>query len=173
MLANPKTVVDRGFVRNLIDHTKQIQPNAIDWTADRIALLDDTSNRIVITETAKSFRNHIELPVSDDGLITLQPNSEFDIYSDVYVEVPEGYAALLILRSTFVRNGLILASGLYDSGFKGNIGAVLHTGNKTIAIGKGTRLGQIMFIASDSAGVYAGGYNTKDGEIWKDTHDKK
>jgi deoxycytidine triphosphate deaminase len=61
-----------------------------------------------------------------------------------------------------------LVSGLYDSGFKGNIGAVLHTGTAYATIEVGVRIGQIMFIESKSVGTYAGGYNTADGQHWKD-----
>jgi deoxycytidine triphosphate deaminase len=166
MLANPKKMIEKGYVRNLFDTNKQIQPNAIDWTVDAVSLLDPT-DEITITENQKNFRSQSPTSADKDGLFILEPYQQYDVFSDMYVVVPEGKAAILVLRSTFVRNGLVLASGLYDSGFKGNIGAVLHTNGCKIRIGKGTRLGQIMFIDSESVGTYAGGYNNTDGVHWK------
>lgn len=166
MLANPRKMVAAGFVKNLVDIEKQIQPNAIDFTVDSIQELDIMTN-YMIGEGSKVMRSQSKvMPI--DGYFHLDPNAAFDISSNVYVKVPEGKAAILILRSTFVRNGFVLASGLYDSGFEGNIGAVLHTPNAFGQIEVGVRIGQIMFIDSESAGIYAGGYNTKDGQHWKD-----
>lgn len=166
MLANPRKMLEAGYIRNLADIERQIQPNATDFTVDSIQELDTTTNYI-IGESSKVMRAQSKI-LPKDGFFHLHPNSAFDISSNVYVKVPEGKAAILILRSTFVRNGFVLASGLYDSGFEGNIGAVLHTPNAFGQIEVGVRIGQIMFIDSESAGIYAGGYNTKDGQHWKD-----
>lgn len=163
MLANPKEMVAAGFVKNLVDAEKQIQPNAIDFTVDTINVIHHGT--CYIGEDGKVMRK--QSPVEPlNGNFHLVSNHSYDISSDMYVEVPEGKAALLVLRSTFVRNGMSLSSGLYDSGFKGNIGAVLHTNGCTPSIQKGVRIGQIMFIDSDSVGKYAGGYNHEAGEHW-------
>ena len=173
MFVNPIQMIEQGYIRNLVDQEKQVQPNAVDFTVDRIN--EFTGDGIYTTsfyvgETKKSMRAQNQL-IADtlDGVRVwaLRQNSEYDIMSDVYVEVPEGYAALLVLRSTFVRNGCWLASGLYDSGFKGNIGAVLHTGNAAAIVEVGPRLGQIIFVESGTAKMYAGGYNTDDGQHWQ------
>jgi len=166
MLTNPKQVVELGFVQNLYNPDKQIQPNAIDFDVDTIQQLH-TNLQVVITDDSKVMCHQVPVEAKD-GMFHLAANQEYDISSKVYVEVPEGKAAILVLRSTFVRNGLWLASGLYDSGFKGNIGAVLHTGNNSVILARGTRIGQIIFIESDSAGMYAGGYNTINGVHWKE-----
>jgi deoxycytidine triphosphate deaminase len=177
MFVNPIQMIEQGYIRNLVDLEKQVQPNAVDFTVDQIqefVSVDGPYGSIptfYVGESEKAMRKQQILPTSYlDGqeVWALKQNSEFDIVSDVYVEVPEGYAAMLILRSTFVRNGCWLASGLYDSGFKGNIGAVLHTGGAAAIIEKGTRIGQIIFVESGTAKLYAGGYNTEDGQHWTD-----
>lgn len=166
MLVNPNTMIAAGFVKNLVDEQKQVQPNAIDFTVDQIQVIE-IGGQCTISEFEKVMRKQTVLPVRADGYWELHGNREYDIVSNVYVEVPEGKAAILVLRSTFVRNGMWLVSGLYDSGFKGNIGAVLHTPSSGVAlVAPGTRIGQIMFVESDSAGLYAGGYNTTDGQHW-------
>lgn len=163
MLANPKKMIDAGYVSNVSNLERQLSPNAIDFTVDSISYI--RPGPCYIGEDKKEMREQSVMNTSD-GAWHLEQNRSYDISSDMYVEVPEGKAALLVLRSTFVRNGLILASGLYDSGFKGNIGAVLHTNGASIVVQKGVRIGQIMFIDSDSAGKYAGGYNTEAGQHW-------
>lgn len=170
MLANPLEMIARGFVINMTNQSKQVQPNAIDFTVDKIQLIGagDTYNRCVIGEDTKVMSTQSPIWSDNDGWFELLPNRAYDISSKMYVEIPEGYAAVLVLRSTFVRNGMTLVSGLYDSGFKGNIGCVLHTNSSQPRIEEGVRIGQIIFIESKSAGVYAGGYNTTDGNHWKD-----
>lgn len=173
MFVNPIHMIEQGYIRNLVDPEKQIQPNAVDFTVDQIQEFEsfyvNETPSFYVGESKKSMRRQQVLPTSFlDGkeVWGLAAYTEYDVVSDVYVEVPEGYAALLVLRSTFVRNGCWLASGLYDSGFKGNIGAVLHIGSAAAIIEKGTRLGQIIFVESGTAKLYAGGYNTVDGQHW-------
>jgi dUTP pyrophosphatase len=170
MLANPTDMIAQGFVKNLKDVNKQVQPNAIDFTVDQIQMIGDGTSEhdCIIGESKKEMAPQTPIAANMEGFFPLIANRSYDISSDMYVEVPAGYAAILVLRSTFVRNGMILASGLYDSGFKGNIGAVLHTNNANALVEKGVRIGQIMFVESNSHGVYAGGYNTADGIHWKD-----
>jgi hypothetical protein len=64
------------------------------------------------------------------------------------------------------RNGVFLLSGLYDAGFSGSIGFIIYNMAGQALIGVGTRVGQIIFARSDSAGLYAGGYNTDPGQHW-------
>lgn len=94
-----------------------------------------------------------------------QPNSIYDCLSSMHVTVPEGVAALLVARSTFVRNGLFIASGLYDSGFKGHVGFVLHNRGGTARVFTGTRVGQVVFVQADTAHMYAGGYSHDAGTV--------
>lgn len=177
MFLNPKSVVDKGLVKGLYDPSKQIQPNAIDFTVDKIFTFAEqeviTPNVFVISESYKRMRKLEELEASirleedpNQEYWMLAPFSSYDVSSNVSITVEKGMAAQLVLRSTFVRNGLWLSAGLYDSGFSGPIGAVLHTGDVFTYVAKGTRLGQVISIASESYGTYAGGYNSEHGEHW-------
>lgn len=185
MLLNPQQIVDKQIVKG----TVSVQPNAIDFTVDSVNLIEATL--AYISNDKPLVRHTTQLKVELTDAFDLRPlygvlhpdrelekgqvlgwllpaNHEFDITSNVYVEVPEGTAAFLIPRSTFTRNGVTLNSGLYDSGFKGNIGCVIKTGHTPLFIEQGTFIGQIYFTESQSAGEYAGSYNTKDGQHWSD-----
>jgi deoxycytidine triphosphate deaminase len=185
MLLNPQQIVDKQIVKG----TVSVQPNAIDFTVDSINEIEAT---LAYLSNDKSLVQHasqlsVELTDAVDlkstyGILHperelekgqvlgwwLHPNREYDVTSNVYVEVPDGTAAFLVSRSTFTRNGISLSSGLYDSGFKGNIGFVIKTGNTPVYIEQGTFIGQIYFTESQSVGEYAGSYNTKDGQHWAD-----
>lgn len=194
MFISPQVAIDSGWIKKQDGSpipADCIQPNAIDFTIDRV--FSSVSNGPVARpfkvadveidgslKTVKEFPVYVELTATEDTdpkfdrvpLWTLESRTAYDFLSDFYVEVPEGVAALLIVRSTFNRAGLFVTSGLYDSGYKGNIGAALHNnGNVQAFVGKGVRVGQIAFVRSDSVGSYAGGYNAKAGEDWKEADD--
>jgi deoxycytidine triphosphate deaminase len=169
MFINPKHAIEKGWIKgNITD--KHIQPNAIDFTLDRV--FNITGDPCVVAEFGKSMRpqyerhpipierelyNILNAPTSVEGWIL--PQGSYDCMSDFYVQVPAGVAATLIVRSTFNRNGVFITSGLYDSGFQGHIGFVLHNLLGQVTVPIGTRVGQLIFVASENAGVYAGGWN--------------
>lgn len=184
MFISPQTAISEGWIKRS-DGTEisaaYIQPNAIDFTIDRVfsSAAATTQFKAVDTvidgelKTVKQFPEFEELDAFEDAdakfdrvpMWHLTPGS-YDFLSDFYVEVPEGVAALLIVRSTFNRGGVFVTSGLYDSGYKGNIGAALHNnGNTAAGVGKGVRVGQIIFVKSESVGLYVGGYNHEAGSV--------
>lgn len=174
MFINPKTAINNGWIKGDITD-KHIQPNAIDFTLDRVFYINDAGG-CAISEYGKRMRPQSEmtpLPVARsmyeikdvpaDMLGWRLDKASYDCMSNFYVEVPEGVAAYLIIRSTFNRNGLFVTSGLYDSGFKGHIGFVLHNVIGQTYLEQGVRVGQIIFVSSENAGVYAGGWNHEQG----------
>lgn len=163
-LLNPRKIVEAGIVTGL-NSDKQIQPAAIEFTADRV--FEVVGDTWLLSEDAKGHRETRELqPVN--GFWVLEPSKVYDIMSNLYVEMPEGMAALVNIRSTLNRAGLRLTTGIWDPGFCGNFGAILHTpAGCRFSLGAGTRVAQVMFFSCDSEGVYAGGYNTKKGDHWQ------
>ena len=173
MFMNPRDAIRNGWVTGLVDEEKQIQPNAIDFTLDHV--FDISTGIFVISEQGKQMRggNKIE-PARDRAsgidFWFLQGGQSYDGMSDVYVDLPKGIAVLpVITRSTFNRNGIFITSGLYDSGFKGHIGFVIHNMVASAKIGAGTRIGQIAFIESEAAKMYDGGWNHEKGTHYTQT----
>ena len=167
MYINPRTAIQQGWITGITDLKKQVQPNAIDFTLDKLFSIN-YQNTFIISEEGKQMRGgdeRIAVPdrASGEEFWLLSGSTVYDGMSNIIVDLPEGVACELIIRSTLNRNGLFLTSGLYDSGFKGHIGFAIHNRSGDAKIGVGTRVGQIKFVASDSAGVYAGGYNHKEG----------
>lgn len=165
MFINPKTAISQGWITGLTNPEKQIQPNAIDFTADKA--FEISQSDFYVSESFKQMRGSEPVDPKPTFYEAEARNSWFigggemlDFLSDVYVSLPEGVAAQLVIRSTLARNGLQLVSGLYDSGFKGHIGFLLHNRHQHEAIiAQGTRVGQIVFIQAERAGLYQGQYS--------------
>lgn len=169
MFINPKIAIERGWVTGIHNPDKQVQPNAIDFTLDRLWVVDERS-QFIISEEIKVMRERSEMPSvphrsSNQHFWVLHEHGLYDGLSDVYVDVPDGVAAMLVPRSSFTRNGFLLTSGLYDSGFKGHIGFVLHNRGGDARVFEGTRIGQVIFVESENALMYGGGYSHDEGTV--------
>jgi len=160
MFISPQTAIDNNWISGIADPDTQLQPNAIDFTLDTVYTIDKEST-FFLTNSDKKMRGGSKLLPDENNNWTLPPNTVHDGMSAMYVDIPEGVAALLIIRSTLNRNGIFLTSGLYDSGFQGHIAYALHNRSGVTMIEKGTRVGQIIFVESASVGMYVGGYNHK------------
>jgi deoxycytidine triphosphate deaminase len=179
MFINPNIAISNGWITfpkwvTDEERAKYIQPNAIDFTMDNVQMIDKEASHtygislVRITETDKKMPQAIFVPQGEDGVFRLAPDEVYDVMSDFYVDVPVGVCAMLYLRSTFSRCGVRLSSGLYDTGFKGNIGCTLVNHGVTVTTQLRTRVGQIAFLTSDSAKEYAGGWNTANGQHWSE-----
>ncbi len=160
----------KDFVTNLDDTC--IQPNAVDLRIDTVERIKGTdswgqSNRINIFEDGKKefFPRHNDVqtipPQSAGFYIGEGPHQ---IESQHSVTIPEGMVGWLIIRSTFARNGLLLGNGLYDSGYSGIIGGILHnyTGG-IVFVERGTRFAQFVMAKAETAHLYDGHYNQQGG----------
>lgn len=179
MFISPQRAFDEGWITGLINPEKQIGSDGIDLTLKRVSQLDLTSPSI-LTES-KAYTQHRPLKdvvascsdgweIVPDGMTLYELTSGiYDIEFNEFVSIPEGVAALLLLRSSFVRAGHRMFSGLYDQGFKNYAGSVLHIQGNTI-VEQNMRVAQIVFLPSEGSGkLYAGGYNFKEGDAnWQD-----
>lgn len=170
MIISPVTAVSKGYVKfpegmTAEQTAKCMQPNAIDFTIDRLFRVDDLSVAVISEET-REFKKTVELLPDENGFWELEDGVVYDIMSNFYLNVPEGAAAEVVTRSSLIRVGLLINTGLWDSGFKGNLGGVLHVRAGNVKLGKGTRVAQVKFTAAVSNGAYAGGYNTAQGQHW-------
>lgn len=172
MFISPKHAIEQGWII-LPEHIKQnletyIQPNAIDFDISSVHEPVHTLDNFTLhADNSKQMKEWVgQKP--QDGMFAIPPQDYVDVASSIHVNLPNGVAALLIVRSTLNRNGLFLTSGLYDSGYQGAVGAILHNQAPTYAyIEQGARIGQLILVSSDAAEqLYGGQYNTSDGQHW-------
>lgn len=171
MFINPRVAIEKGWITGIKNEIVQVQPNAIDFTLDHLYEINPTNEFIICVDPSnpnkelKQMRgnsNEIQPYIdrrTNVGLYRIDVDRTYDATSDIYVNLPNGVAALTIIRSTFNRNGMFLTSGLYDSGYSGHVGFVIHNRLGVAKVEQGIRVGQIIFIEASSAGLYAGDYN--------------
>lgn len=162
MFVNPKHAIEQGLIRGIRDEAKQVQPNAIDFTLDDLRTIERESAFLCEDKSRNVMRNSYATELYEDTW-RLEGGRVYDGTSEMYVEVPEGMAAILYTRSSFARNGVFIMSGLYDSGYKGHIGFTIYTIGGAVEIEKGTRIGQIALVSAETAKMYAGGWNHTEG----------
>lgn len=179
MYINPKVAIENGWITwdktVVTDIDKYIQPNAIDFDVARVFALNK-SDVAYLSETQKKVRTSRPLGLIDDPTIglawPLESGECYDFMSNFYCDLPEGVACELIIRSTLNRSGVFLTSGLYDSGFHGNISGMLRVFGGPFNLAPNTRIGQIKFVRSEESGVlYAGGYSHAQGTHWREGMD--
>jgi|6_EtaG_2_1085325.scaffolds.fasta_scaffold06402_8 deoxycytidine triphosphate deaminase len=162
MFINPKQALEDGWLRGIPE--EDVQPNAVDIAADGLSQINQ-NREFTLYRNGKTHRGVKEMQ-TEGGLWTLDPNCAYDFTSPAYVEVPEGVVGWLVTRSTLNRNGVFVLSGLYDSGFKGHVCGILYNLIGKTTIERDSRVAQFILASSDSAGVYAGGYNVEEGDMW-------
>ena len=100
---------------------------------------------------------------ADQALVyTILPNSFVQFETQHEVEMGEGEIGWLVARSSLIRNGLIVHSGIYDAGFKGVVGGVIHNPTSQYAfIEANARIAQFLVAQSESIKKYDGQYQNK------------
>ena len=157
MFINPKQAIKEGWLKNVDE--RDIQPNAIDVPVSEIFKVDNSV--FSLNKNGKTHRTRTVVPLKNDGPPIGIPIKDswtlekgvYDWVSDVYVEVPSGYVGWLHTRSTLNRNGLIVHSGLYDSGFKGPVCGMLYNFGGTADIEFNTCFAQFIIAPSNSEGM--------------------
>jgi deoxycytidine triphosphate deaminase len=168
MFINPKQAISKGWLRNVDE--KFIQPNAIDIPVTELYEVN-SETVFELYSNKKQHRKRTKVKLQNNGPPTGVPipdmwtiaNKVYDWTSEVYVEVPEGYVGWLHTRSTLNRNGLLVHSGLYDSGFKGHVCGMLYNNGGEAKLQPGACFAQFIIASSDSEGTYSGGYNVEEG----------
>lgn len=171
MFIDPKKAVKEGWLVGVLE--ENIQPNAIDISINKLFEISD--NSFIFSSIKKEHRDRFEIFLqpaeirSNNSFQTVPVwklnKGVYDFVSSTYVEIPKGLVGWLETRSTLNRNGMIVHTGLYDSGFKGYISGAIYNFLGTAYIEESICVAQ--FILAESAGkdLYSGGYNTKVGEL--------
>lgn len=115
---------------------------------------------VTLSNFSKIQQNGIDLSIPDQ--IILDPGKSRNILLNERIKLPANMCAELKVRSTYSRKGMFLSSGLWDSGFEGNLGCTLYNmSNDPILIPKDERICQVVCYEAESAGLYNGQYQRK------------
>jgi len=153
MLINPQQIIDQGILKG---ENFKCQQNGIDLTVKEIKEIGMSGG---LLKEATILPNYYPISLDQDDCYHLKPGA-YAIEFEQNIEIPNNMEALVIHRSSLNRMGASIISGLYDSGFKNQIGAVLRV-SVPIYIEKGSRVAQIIFFEAESASLYSGQYQFK------------
>lgn len=133
------------------------QPNAVDIAVDSVYKICNTEFTLT-KDNSKEHRKTQKLEPDHEGFWVLGPGS-YEIITSADVSVANRECGFVITRSTLVRNGCFVFSGIYDSGFNGKIGCSMLVTTGVFKIQKGARIAQFYLITSRKADtVYKGSY---------------
>lgn len=141
-----------------------IQPNGVDLRLGKVFNIQPTL--FTIDDDQKIHRDIQEEPTDSDEYYYLKPGLYLGVMQNE-IEVASEEAGFVITRSTLMRNGVIVSSGLYDSGYSGSMSALIQVCVGDMRIKKGTRIGQYISFEAMMANKYAGDYGRNK------EHDKK
>ena len=130
----------------------QPQPNGVDL---RVAAIFTPTSAGHIGETDTEIGDREELdPV--DGTYELDPGGYIIRYREE-IAIPAGHLGFLYPRSILLRNGAMINTAVWDSGYRGRGEGLLDvTAPVTIAVG--ARVAQLVLAAAEHDGSYDGQY---------------
>lgn len=138
-----------------------IQPNAVDLRLGRVFRFKDGYNVFRISENDKMHRHVAEIEIKEyQDYFVLQEGSYQITFANTITVGPDD-AGWVITRSTLIRNGVYIVSGLYDSGYSGSMAALLRVTGGTAQIEKGVRIGQYLNFAAEALHMYDGSYGVQ------------
>jgi len=139
---------------------EQVQPNAIDLCVRGVEEITDDLFILSEDKEEVKHRGRIKEPVRNDGYYWLWPGNSYAVQLDE-VEIGKEESGLMIPRSSLIRNGVLLATGLYDSGFKGVAVTTLHVTSGLFKVKPATRIAQLVVWKAESLYNYSGQYQAK------------
>lgn len=111
-----------------------------------------------IDEQSKKPRNTHKVAEDEEGYYNLR-EGVYEVSFDHDIAIGPDEGSLVITRSTLVRNGIQLVSGMWDPGFRGRGGCCMHVSGGNMRIKKGTRIGQfVTWKVLNPQGNYDGSY---------------
>lgn len=135
---------------------KMVQPNTIDLRLDFV--LEIATGPFAITEKSKTHRYKEVLTADEDGFYTLEQGRCYEFIAKQMVHVGESEMALVLGRSTFNRNGVLILSSIYDSGFKDKVGATVYNMGGQTKVQTNTRFAHLILANAESWSTYNGSY---------------
>jgi len=138
---------------------EQIQPNAVELTAGHI--FEILPGEFVLDKDKKIHLQRSEMLPAKDGYFHLNGGSYLVEFEQRVMMGPKE-AAIVISRSTLMRNGVQLTSALYDSGYYGSMTALLTIPEGvTFVFPAGERLAQFVVFEAEALSLYNGSYQGK------------
>lgn len=163
MLYLGRDIVQRGVLSNLTNEEEQVQSSGVDLTLKAVHAFA-SKGVIGINNSQRKIADYAEVKPNPEGIYIL-PAGVFVFEYNEIVDIPKDAALTVHPRSSMVRNGVSLFSGLYDAGYAGPTSALIHVLNPFgLDIYRGARAAQLACHQMESAHPegYQGKYQHND-----------
>jgi dUTP pyrophosphatase len=158
MILTTKKVEEHGIIHNMRDANVQKQQAGFDLTLE--AVYEFLSGGAVDFDNKERKMADCKKLDFKDGWLDLRKGA-YKITLNERFKVPADAAGFCLTRTTLIRNGAYLITGLWDPGFEGKVEMLLVVENQFgIKLKEHARVGQIYFIRMESAAekLYEGVY---------------
>jgi dUTP pyrophosphatase len=139
----------------------QIQVNGIDLRVDKIYEIISFGTLFIDEVKLPSYKEIIPEKIDDKYVFFLQEGVYLLEFFEI-IEIPPDAIGICFPRSSLLRMGCDIRTALWDSGYKGKSRALLVV-HKRVAIEKGARVAQIIFLRTESKSekLYKGRYQNE------------
>lgn len=105
-----------------------------------------TNKSAVVPAYASTGASGLDLTAID--LVVINPGDRTLLRTGISIELPQGYGAFVMGRSgNTIKRGLLVALGLIDSDYRGEIGVMaFNTTDKKMIIQQGDRIAQLVIM---------------------------
>ena len=140
------------------------QPNGIDIRINKLYGLHSYDHAALLSEirsipTPYPVEPYAQHKLWGRNVFELSPGV-WEFETELQVEVPDNFIGIIHQRSTLSRAGVLVTSGIYDSGYKGLIAGQIHT-PRQLYLERGVRIAQFILLPATSRGRYSGIYQNK------------
>ena len=154
-------IEERNLLDKQIDTETQVTNNGIDLTLESVerftspGYIDFSNSERVLSETQK-------IDFDQNGWIYLEKGTYKITYNEV-VSIPTDALALARTRSSLLRCGASIGTGVWDAGYRGRSSSLLYVSNDMgINLKKNARVLQLVFFDLDTeTEKYSGTYQNE------------
>jgi deoxycytidine triphosphate deaminase len=132
---------------------EQVQPNGVDLTAAEI--FQTRGGRI--SRDGKQIGDRAAVAPDDDAGAYVLPTGGYILRYGETIRIPEDHVGFVYPRSSLLRNGCMLHTAVWDTGYEGR-GEGLLVVHRDIEIEPGARVAQLVLAEAAHDGTYDGSY---------------
>lgn len=160
-----KKILDYVLKHNLFEEYKdldtQVTSNGIDMSLSKVEAFT-TAGRVDFSNEERIVSETKEMPFDNTGWIHL-PKGTYKITYNEVVSIPTDAIAIARTRSSLLRCGATIETGVWDAGYRGRSSSMLHVANeKGIYLKKDARVLQLVFFDLDNdTESYSGTYQNE------------
>ena len=137
-------IEEHDMIENYTDLSIQIQSNGFDLCVDKLFAIKG-KGRVTFDNKDRMIGKSAEIPVPDSGKWTLG-RGVYKVQIKEITNMPPNVCAIARPRSSVMRNGADVVSGIWDCGYHGKseVTLVVHT-ERGFEVTPGARICQLLF----------------------------